>query len=380
MFDWLTEKFELARGGSAHNVRPMEGMRGFAVLLVFFVHYATQIEPWLADHVLASTLVGWLHTMGNTGVDLFFVLSGFLIYGSLISRAQPFAGFMWRRIERIYPAFTALFLIYIALSVVFPAESKIPASTADGAIYLLQNYLLLPGLFPIDPMITVAWSLSYEMFYYLAVPLVIALFKLRERSPLWRSCFFIAMCLSLAIYVTLAGGPIKLMMFLGGMLLYEALEHSTLSVSSATGLVALIAGLLSTVLPVPGPAAGAVKTVILLVAFLLLCLACFRMPQEWLPQAFAWTPLRWLGNMSFSYYLLHGLVLKAVFLVLPIVWPPTGDQPMLFWWLLPPLLALTIVPAALFFLLVERPCSLAPRRVRGARPLPQAASASESGS
>jgi exopolysaccharide production protein ExoZ len=378
--NWLTEKFELFRGGNGQNVRPMEGLRGFAVLLVFFVHYVTLIEPWVERHDGLLVFADALVRIGNTGVDLFFVLSGYLIYGSLLSRYHPFLPYIARRVERIYPAFTAVFLVYIALSFVFPGESKIPSPPIAGAIYLLQNYLLLPGLLPIEAMITVAWSLSYEMFYYLAIPLLIASFKLRERSPSWRVALFISSAIALLIFTALHGGPVRLIMFIAGIVLYEALNHSKLRASSAVGSIALLAGLLSTLIPLPDPAGTAIRHCILFVAFFTLCLACFRTPHEWLPRAFTWTPLRWLGNMSYSYYLLHGLTLNGAFLALSKVLPPSGEQAELFWLLLPPMFALTLLPSAVLFLLIERPFSLAPRKARGAPKLAQAASASESGS
>ena len=96
--------------------------------------------------------------------------------------------------------------------------------------------------------------------------------------------------------------------------------------------------------------------------------------------AFSWTPLRWLGNMSYSYYLIHGLGLQAGFMVLSKLVPPTGEQSALFWILLAPMLALTLLVSAPLYLLIEGPFSLAPRQTRGATELPQAASASESGS
>ena len=109
--EWLTQKFELSRGGDASNLRAMEGLRGFAVSLVFLVHYVTLVQPWLQGNGAILRLSSALHTVGNTGVDLFFVLSGYLIYGSLISRAQPFARFMSRRITRIYPTFLVVFAL-----------------------------------------------------------------------------------------------------------------------------------------------------------------------------------------------------------------------------------------------------------------------------
>lgn len=380
MSDWLRQRFELVRGGSGHNVRPMEGLRGFAVLLVFFVHYASLVEPWIAQDDTLITLADALVLIGGSGVDLFFVLSGYLIYGSLLSRQQAFLPFMARRIQRIYPVFTVVFALYIALSLLFPAQNKIPAPASDGAIYLLQNYLLLPGLLPIRPMIAVAWSLSYEMFYYLAVPLLVAALKLRERSSAWRVTLFLLVALGFAIFSALHGGPVRLLMFISGILLFETLDRSQLQVSSTAGLVALFIGMAGMLLPGTAPAGATLKVVVVFGAFFLLCLACFRTPTAPLPQAFSWTPLRWLGNMSYSYYLVHGLALHAGFLVVSKLAPPSGAESALFWLLLPPMLALTLVASAPFFLWIERPFSLAPRRRRSAPSLAQAASASESGS
>lgn len=360
--NWLTDRFELSRSDGAQNIRPMEGLRGFAVFLVFLVHYVTLVSPWLSDDAAVHVLARSLHTIGNTGVDLFFVLSGYLIYGSLISRHQPFARFMSRRIQRIYPAFLVVFLTYVFLSFAFPSESKLPPGVAAGLIYLATNLLLLPGLFPIEPMITVAWSLSYEMFYYLTIPLIITIFRLRDRSATWRVLFFMAAAGALSAWSLAYGGHIRLIMFLAGVMLYEALDSRSAPMpSSLWGLAALVIGLLATLVPVPGSAGAVLKMNILFIAFFVLCLTCFRNPEGWLPRAFSWTPLRWLGNMSYSYYLLHGLTLKASFLVLYRVLPSDHLGSWFFWAMLPPLFALTLLPSAVLFLLVERPLSLAPK-------------------
>src|SRR5262249_31126812 len=148
------------------------------------------IRPWVADQSDLVALTQSLRVIGDTGVDLFFVLSGYLIYGSLIARRQAFLPFISRRIERIYPAFVVVFALYVALAFAFPMENKIPGNVVDGALYLVANVLLLPGLFPIRPLNTVAWSLSYEMFFYLVIPLTITVFRLRDRTPAFRSAFF----------------------------------------------------------------------------------------------------------------------------------------------------------------------------------------------
>lgn len=369
--NWLSSRFELARGASDQNNRPMEGLRGLAVFLVFLVHYVSLVQPWITG---APELLNWarkLHTIGNTGVDLFFVLSGYLIYGSLIARSQVFWRFIWRRVVRIYPAFLVVFVIYVGLSFAFPAESKLPDSGMRAAVYLLQNLLLLPGLFPIEPMITVAWSLSYEMFYYLAIPLIIFAFRLRGRTTAWRTTFFGILTGVTVAYCAVYGGHVRLIMFMAGILVYEALSDSR--VASPSGLVAVLAfvmGLATATLPWSGTAAFALKISALYVTFFVLCLACFRDPAMWLSRALCWTPLRWLGNMSYSYYLLHGLALKASFMALGYLLPRGGHETLYFGILLPLTFGLSLLPAAALFLAVERPLSLASGTKHGGKQAP----------
>ncbi len=361
--NWLSDRFELSHGDSAHTLRPMEGLRGLAVLLVFLVHYTTLAAPWQDGGSASALLARLLHLAGNSGVDLFFVLSGYLIYGSLIARRQAFLPFMRRRLLRIYPTYGAVFLLYLALSLAFPAESKIPPAAPDAALYLLQNLLLLAPLLGEPPLITVSWSLSYELFYYLATPLLIAAFGLRRRRRRWRvACLFVAAGAIIAGYLAL-GAPLRSLMFVAGALLHEARGHlrevggRPRAPGAGVTLAALAGALALLVLPLVAP----LKIVALGAALFLLCLCCFERPQGWLGRVFCFAPLRWLGNMSYSYYLLHGLLLKAAFAALARL-PLPGPGPLLFWGALPLLLAVTLAGAAALFLLVERPLSLARRR------------------
>lgn len=268
----------------------MEGLRGFAVLLVFLVHYESLVTPWIAQDALLLAFADSSQAIGNCGVDLFFLLSGYLIYGSLLGRRQSFPQFFAFRV----PAFTVVFLTYVVLTVLLSAFD---------------------------------------------------------------------------------GGPLRLIMFISGIVLYEAITNSQLRVSGSAGVIALIGGLACALLPLPDPAGTTFKVVALFVSVFVFGLACFRTPRAWLPVAFTWTPLRWLGNMSYSFYLLHGLALKAGFMVLARVVPPTGEQLALHWILLLPMLALALIPSTALFLLIERPFSLTPRSSRAVPELAQAESA-----
>jgi exopolysaccharide production protein ExoZ len=353
-FLWFKHQFEISRPNVGNNVLTMEGIRGVAVFLVFLVHYSSLSMPWIPAGSLISLVAETLHSVGNAGVDLFFVLSGYLIYGSLISREQPFFQFIKRRIRRIYPAFIAVYLMYLILSFLFPFESKIPK---DGAlIYLLQNFLLLPGIFQIEPMITVAWSLSYEVFYYVTMPIIVMALRLRTRSTKFRVLSMAFLALLIGFWSAEYDGHLRLLMFMAGIFLYEAVFSGKVRPpSSGVGLLVFLIGL--TVMPFS--ISGHIKIWVLFTSFYLFCLCCFLRPNEWLARWFSWKPLRWLGNMSYSYYLLHGLALKAFFFVMGKVahFNELGGV-VSFLLLLPILFFLTLIPTIMLFLFVERLFSL----------------------
>lgn len=336
----------------------MEGLRGLAVFLVFLVHYVTLIEPWLMRDTFAWNLAESLRGIGHAGVDLFFVLSGYLIYGTLIVKARPLLPYLRRRAQRIYPAFLAVFILYLLLSWLFPHESKLPDGIGPASTYLAANLLLLPGLFPIEPMITVAWSLSYEVFYYLSVPLLIASLGLREWPRTVRLAFFFAVT-GLAFILAASGidHHIRLVMFVAGILLFEALEMRSRRIDKL-GLFALVVGMILVDRWVSGPA----RYVVLFTAFFLLCHAAFR-GNGLTAKLFCWSPMRWLGNMSYSYYLIHGLVLKAAFfVVVKLSLPAQNWAEFEFLSLLMVTFVLTMLPAVLLFVFIERPFSLARHR------------------
>ncbi len=174
---WLRTTFEFDSAQS--RLISMEGLRGLAVTLVFLVHYTTLARPWVGAGSSTDYVVEMLHSVGNTGVDLFFVLSGYLIYGTLIEKRKAFGPYFARRIERIYPVFAVVTAVYLVLFFVFPSESKLPAGAGSAVLFVLQNLIFMPGLFPVQAINTVTWSLSYEMFYYLVMPLLIALVGMR---------------------------------------------------------------------------------------------------------------------------------------------------------------------------------------------------------
>ncbi|MBV8913528.1 MAG: hypothetical protein JOZ05_10880, partial [Acetobacteraceae bacterium] len=100
--------------------------------------------------------------------------------------------------------------------------------------------------------------------------------------------------------------------------------------------------------------------------FFALCAVCFRGTGR-VASVFAWTPLRWLGNMSYSYYLIHGFVVRVAMLMLGAALP-TGMPEWVFWAVLPLLFGATLVVAALLFVLIEKPYSLRPAASKVTQP------------
>jgi peptidoglycan/LPS O-acetylase OafA/YrhL len=106
-----TERSQQAR------IPELDGLRGVAIASVLVFHYLA-IQGATPQHTLTSYLQR-LTIMGGTGVDLFFVLSGFLIGGILLDvRESPryFSTFYARRFFRIFPLYYAWIAAYILLS------------------------------------------------------------------------------------------------------------------------------------------------------------------------------------------------------------------------------------------------------------------------
>jgi peptidoglycan/LPS O-acetylase OafA/YrhL len=168
---------------SPRRVPELDGLRGLAIFSVVAFHYISQegIPP-------AGTIAHVLHRgviMGWSGVDLFFVLSGFLIGGMLMdARNSPnyYRTFYARRIFRIIPIYYLWITAYIVL--VSLAGPKIQALSNSGAasplgfstasLYLfLQNIQEPSSLGLAGPWFGHLWSLAVEEQFYLIAPLIV---------------------------------------------------------------------------------------------------------------------------------------------------------------------------------------------------------------
>jgi peptidoglycan/LPS O-acetylase OafA/YrhL len=295
-----------------------------------------------------------------------------LIYGAVIKKFN-FSKFLYRRIQRIYPAFLAVFAIYLAASFLIPSRSKLPENFSDALVYILQNTLLLPGMFKIEPIITVAWSLSYEFFFYLFLPLLVVSLQLQKQRPWLRVVFFTSLVfLSITYSFFGAFSNLKLVMFVSGILVYEAVKSFRLheKVSRKTEVFALLLfffSLLMTYWLLNSPEKiyladhtqlkNVLHLLLLFTTFLVLVLGCIG-SKTILKTVFSFAPLRWLGNMSYSYYLIHGFTLQCVAFVLMELAPQTVETAFGFWTFMTISFTFTWISSTILFVLIEKPFSL----------------------
>jgi peptidoglycan/LPS O-acetylase OafA/YrhL len=348
------------------HIPAFDGLRGFAAILVFLVHYATLVAPWIEGAPTTERVADLLHGAGNVGVDLFFLLSGYFVYGALTTRGQSAVAFWRKRFVRIYPAFLAVFGLYLVLSLALPQYSKLPDAWFDAALYVKANLLLLPGLFPIEPVMTVAWSLSYFAAFYLAAPGLVALLPSGPDAGRRRLELLFTAIVGVILLFALFGGPVRLIAFLIGAALYEVVARVGIGrwrIPATAGDALAVGGFcialsVSALWTTPGTAAHAAKYGLICTGLALAVGAALAAPKGSLVRLLSAKPILALGVVSYSYFLIHGLALKAGFALLPTFAPP-GDMPAVAAKLafLPIFFLLTIPPAALLYRLVERPAA-----------------------
>jgi len=156
----------------------LDGLRGVAILLVLFLHFI------IGQGVPApSVLVDWwfigIVRAGWMGVDLFFVLSGFLITGILLDTKGSrhyFRQFYTRRVLRIFPLYYgSLVLFLILLPTLFPDDQVLHDLHADAVWFwtYLYNVKVAAAGFTPSSALGHFWSLAVEEQFYLIWPIVV---------------------------------------------------------------------------------------------------------------------------------------------------------------------------------------------------------------
>jgi peptidoglycan/LPS O-acetylase OafA/YrhL len=166
----------------AKRLAPIDGLRGIAILSVMFYHFC--FVPTVSNNILDLTFYR-VGMMGWIGVDLFFVISGFLITRILLATRESsryFQSFYARRILRIFPLYYGYL---IALTLAFAVAARFPAIPAEkiaggfqGQLWLwifLSNLGMFAKGSALSPVTGHFWSLAVEEQFYLFWPLIVYL-------------------------------------------------------------------------------------------------------------------------------------------------------------------------------------------------------------
>ncbi|QDL98015.1 acyltransferase [Rhodopseudomonas palustris] len=156
-------------------------LRAFAATAVVFTHATTRIGYIFPEGIAGSHLFGESSgqvRVGDAGVDLFFVISGFVmlyVHRNDFARPGAVSGFFRKRIARIVPLYWLLTTVAVAVTVLSPGVFTTHYAAADPA-WIVGSYLFLPIPAPgreLSPVIGVGWTLNYEMFFYLVFGLLL---------------------------------------------------------------------------------------------------------------------------------------------------------------------------------------------------------------
>jgi len=280
----------------------IQALRGLAVLLVVFYH--AKLLP----------LPG-----GYLGVDIFFVISGYLIT-SLIARSVrvgtfSFAGFYYRRARRLLPAAYVTLIVCIALSpfLLTSIEMRDFAMQVLGTVTFTGNLVLLgqtgyfEGAAELKPLLHV-WSLAIEEQYYLFLPAALVFVSRRYWLPLMVVVTVLSLGLFILLGPTMPGATFYLFptraweLGVGSVLAIATLDKKKFGIAlNYVGLPAVVTLSLIPVLPFSGKSHPEIAAVLVCLATALIIMGNYRI----LNTHVATKALARVGDMSYSLYLVH---------------------------------------------------------------------------
>ena len=194
------------RGHQLGYVPELDGMRGFAICAVLITHAGP-----------AYFRAQYIGQGGFIGVDVFFVLSGFLITALLVKEYDRANGvnlkqFYMRRALRLAPALILMLLTFIGLSVLFLDEAKVESNLLDVllALFYSANWARAFNIHPPD-FLAHTWSLSVEEQFYILWPVILIIFlrHIRSRWQIVSIVSLLSLCSwALRIYLASNGASI----------------------------------------------------------------------------------------------------------------------------------------------------------------------------
>jgi peptidoglycan/LPS O-acetylase OafA/YrhL len=173
-------------------LKELDGVRAIAALLVMFFHFFNSVTTSNALLLLLKKLAFF----GQTGVSLFFVLSGFLITRILVQTKTDthyFSNFYIRRSLRIFPLYYFYLILVFFLVPILESSSIAPFGNQIYHWLYLQDFAITFGWDYQGPLHF--WSLAVEEHFYLFFPLLI--FYLNENQIL--RAIYVLICISIAV-------------------------------------------------------------------------------------------------------------------------------------------------------------------------------------
>jgi peptidoglycan/LPS O-acetylase OafA/YrhL len=315
--------------GYPQDIRPLTGLRFVAAfwLLVYFFWGRFGVPLEQAPGVVER---------GYLGVDLFFVLSGFVlahVYGPQVeSRTFHYGSFLWARLARIYP----LHLLCLAAMILVWAAGRAVGATFEPSAFdtgqIIHHVLLIQawGTVASDGWNFPSWSISAELFAYLLFPLLFAAVALLRRAPVAALAASIALTFAGSFWfarsgvdfhnLTWQGGALRIVpSFLAGCALWQigrtmAPMAPSLALGGVAGSVAWIA-----VTSELGLSSAVIWLGLVALVFFVAATATGGRPILASPR---WV---WLGEISFAVYMIHLPVDIIYYQVLErLIGTPTG--------------------------------------------------------
>jgi peptidoglycan/LPS O-acetylase OafA/YrhL len=222
----------------AGHLPVLDGLRGIAILAVLVYHYAFEMQH---GHGLGGAIYELFH-QGRHGVDLFFVLSGFLITGILLdSRGSPnyFSTFYARRTLRIFPLYYGVLLAVLVIMPMFVALGPLAKQVIGHQqwLWLYGTNILMAwrdnqSFFNAENFnLAHFWSLAVEEQFYLVWPLLVLAFN--RRALVWVCIAVVPLSLALRMFFLARHMPSAAYMFTGSRV--DALAMGALVATLARG-------------------------------------------------------------------------------------------------------------------------------------------------